>query len=668
MKTLISILCLFFLLSIDLHSQAGTPDSTFGTDGIVTVDVIEVENDFGITSTLQPDGKILTAGTLFLGLNTVDMYLMRHHPDGTLDNSFGNGGIVISDFAGRNEVSREIFYLPDGKILVVGDAWVMGEVSMIFLARYLSDGTLDTTFGNSGYVITELADHRLFVASAAMQADGKLLVTGRSIDKINLTDDFLLARYLPDGTLDASFGNNGIVFTPIQHIAQGRSVLPLPDEKIILVGYLSDFDTADIVLMRYLPDGTIDADFGTDGKVIIDMIGSITPLEAARHAVLQPDGKILVGGAANWNNANFNADIAMLRFNSDGTFDDSFDNDGVKILNLGPFDEISRVTLLPDGKIYAAGPVTSEDFERLWVLTRLLPNGETDTSFGTNGYAAHNFGSISIAQIGDLLIQPDSKVLLTGHYGQNGNYKSALGRFIGDFNMAVSFSTVTCPDGMDGFISIEATGGTPPYEYSLNGVDFQSENTFNNLGPGTYTVTVRDADGTIGVYTSIVLAEPQIPEIELEFSGNSITVNIVPANIYQYSIDGGLTFQQSNIFVDLPNGTYTILVEDDAGCRYESDPFEIDFVPVYETINKIDFDISPNPNNGSFILKTNTPYTGKYKLRITGATGKNIYATSWRHDGSSEMAIDLNFLNNGVYLFFLDDGKNIGVKKLVVKK
>src|SRR5215467_6126923 len=203
-------------------AAAGDLDTTFGNRGRVLSNFGDGQgsNDFASAIALQPDGKIVTAGYRFFG-NTADgadMLIARYNSDGTLDSSFGSGGKVTTDF-GLTEVARGVVIQPDGKILVAGDTYALFPVFGEFaLARYTSNGSLDTSFGRGGMVTSFFGDEGCSANSVALQADGKIVVAGEKTITFIFGDegsdlDFAVARYNTDGSLDSTFGSGGVATT-----------------------------------------------------------------------------------------------------------------------------------------------------------------------------------------------------------------------------------------------------------------------------------------------------------------------------------------------------------------------------------------------------------------------------------------------------------------------
>ena len=262
--TLLAIATMLAPTLISAQTVPGTLDSSFGTGGKL----------IGVTGgaiAIQQDGKIVTAGG-----SKGDFSVARLNPNGTLDATFGSGGKVTTDFGGPYDGASSVAIRADGKILAAGTTVnSSSSIADFALARYNSNGTIDTTFGKGGKVTTDFAGVSANAYSVAIQRDGKVVVAGMA--NVDGGEDFALARYNLDGTPDLSFGTGGRVVTDFGTFAQGfswadgSSVAIQGDGKIVLAGAAYMDPGFDIALARYNPNGTLDPTFGTGGKVTTNL-------------------------------------------------------------------------------------------------------------------------------------------------------------------------------------------------------------------------------------------------------------------------------------------------------------------------------------------------------------------------------------------------------------
>src|SRR5438067_5939066 len=281
------------------YNPNGSLDTSFGAGGIVTTTFPEGSYAFALA--LQSDGKIIAAGTVFVDFNPGDMSdtdfaLARYNPDGSLDTTFGNDGTVTTDFFGNEDDVFSVLIQPDGKIIAVGSANSPVNYYDFAAARYLANGTLDSTFGTGGKVSTDFGDHNFDQArSAALQSDGRIVAAGFAISQNGLSQNFAVARYTSNGVLDTTFSRDGITQIDFGSCCQSAyKVLLQSDGKIITVGYANTEDSdSDFLLARLSPRGSLDATFGVGGKVRTSF-GDLNG--GANGAALQSDGKIVAVG------------------------------------------------------------------------------------------------------------------------------------------------------------------------------------------------------------------------------------------------------------------------------------------------------------------------------------------------------------------------------------
>ncbi|RMH76627.1 MAG: hypothetical protein D6681_21450, partial [Calditrichaeota bacterium] len=330
------------------YTSLGPRDLTFGTSGKVTTD-FGISHDRAFAGALQPDGKIIAAGFATNETGGIDFALARYNSDGTLDTGFGANGLVITDIGGDDEI-LSVELQSDGKILVAG----FSENPSTFLrdailARYNSNGLLDGSFGTGGVVTTTFGTGDDVFTSVTVQADGNILAGGYADGPLDL--DFALARFTPSGSLDATFGTGGKVLTPIDVLDDFINALAVQqDGKIVAAGYIDNNIDFKFALARYTTTGALDPTFGTGGKVVT---GFASGSSEGRDVQIAISGKILVAG---YIFSGTNNDFGFARYNSDGTLDATFGTGGATLADFGlGFDEAYALALQPDGKDVAAG-------------------------------------------------------------------------------------------------------------------------------------------------------------------------------------------------------------------------------------------------------------------------------------------------------------------------
>ncbi|KAF0165884.1 MAG: Ig family protein [Rhodocyclaceae bacterium] len=286
--------------AVTRYNADGTLDTGFGSGGTV-LSPVGISDDYGRSIAVQADGKIVLAGSTFDGVK-YDFALTRYNANGTLDAGFGSGGTIITPVGPTTGEGQSVAIQADGRIVVAGFAW-NGSNHDFALVRYNASGTLDTSFGTGGKVMTVFGTTNDFGYSVAVQADGKILVGGSASNGSN--DDFAIARYNADGSLDSSFGSGGKVLVPVSVSGNdaGRSLAVQPDGRIVLTGNAG----LDLAVVRLNSDGTLDGSFGTGGKYIVDFGSNDTGYGLA----VQADGNIVAAGQSG-------GDFALVRVHGGG--------------------------------------------------------------------------------------------------------------------------------------------------------------------------------------------------------------------------------------------------------------------------------------------------------------------------------------------------------------
>jgi uncharacterized delta-60 repeat protein len=323
--------------SLARYSADGQLDPGFGAAGRVITSMSSNSSARGVA--VQPDGKIVVTG-----LSSGDFTLVRYNPDGSLDSGFGSAGKVITDFGGP-DFSFAIALQPDGKIVVAGSSFFD-----FALARYDSGGSLDMSFGSGGKATASITGSEQAFAMA-LQPDGKIVLAGvTSVSPINPDlSDFALARFNSNGSLDTGFGSGGKVVTDFGGGDIVTSLALQPDGKIVVAGSAraANFIDNNFAVARYNANGSLDLSFGAEGITLTDFGQN----DSASAVALQADGKIVVAGSV----IQGTSDFALARFNSNGSLDTGFGSGGKVTTNIRGFDRAFAMAVRPDGKITVAG-------------------------------------------------------------------------------------------------------------------------------------------------------------------------------------------------------------------------------------------------------------------------------------------------------------------------
>jgi uncharacterized delta-60 repeat protein len=344
----------------------GTLDPAFGGgDGIAHVSHDPVYASAAYDVAVQPDGKVVLAGVAAFaasGSSGYDIAVARLNPDGTRDASFGGGdGAVYLDLQGQHDWAMAVAINGVGRIVVAGHSDPFaGNASEAVVLRLLPDGSLDPSFGNQGVVVIDLRADQEVAYGLALQADGAILAAG-AYGQLGSGGSPWLARLRADGTRDRRFGRKGVV-TP-SAFGSWYDVTVQPDGRIVTAGEV----LLKLTVARYLPNGQTDASFGTGGmtSVQVDPNGFLSGRAAA--VATRADGTILAVGDATATNV---SDMVAVSLLANGTPDARFGSGGVVYQHdpSGWNSSLQDVALLPDGSALAAGYLGYD-----WALARYTP-------------------------------------------------------------------------------------------------------------------------------------------------------------------------------------------------------------------------------------------------------------------------------------------------------
>lgn len=335
----------------------GTLDSSFDADGKVTTDMVAGEQEEALGVAIQADGKIVVVG--YTGTpgsgGPANFAIARYNADGSLDSTFGAGGKVVSGVPG---IAHAVAIQPNGRIVVAGDVprTTGNDFSDFALARYNTNGTLDADFGPGGQFTTDIGAGTNTARNILLQANGAIVVSGEPIGTFTGSDHTDVTRYDADGNPDPGFGSGGKVALSGARVGEGLALQS--DGKLVLAGTIDASvppaaagSVTEFALMRLNANGSPDAAFGTVHTAISG------ERDAARAVALQGDGKIVVAGQS----SNINVDFGVARFNSDGTLDTSFGNEGKLEIDFFGFTDVANsVAIQPDGRIVLGGAVRDD--------------------------------------------------------------------------------------------------------------------------------------------------------------------------------------------------------------------------------------------------------------------------------------------------------------------
>jgi len=626
---------------------------------------------------------------------------------GSLDLSFGNNGIVITDIGPpyTNDAGAAVTIQPDGKILMAGNSTTGVSLStgMIYigrfaLTRYNANGSLDNSFGVGGKVTTFLGNYTLYLNqlnAMALQSDGKILVAGSGMNE----SVSVLIRYKHDGTLDSTFDSDGIVTTAISTVSSIQSICIQPDGKIVTAGSSLSSVGKIITVARYKSNGTLDSTFNYDG-IVTTSIGNIN--DVANSIALQTDGKILVCGQS-LNGANF--DFALVRYNTNGSLDTTFDVDGKITTTIGTNSFAYSISLQPDGKILAAGKRENGTTTCL-AIARYNINGSLDSTFGTTGIVTTSIGNW-YDEGRALAIQIDGAILLAGRSTLNNgsSYNSALVRyktngtldstFDNDGIVMTSFGPSSYSHGnsvalqMDGKIIVAGmymnfshhdfalaryyndSTYCPPVNYTQSITICSGQSI--SVGSNNYTLSGIYIDTLVAINTcdSIVttnLIVSPIPILTTTINGIQISSNQNLATYQWIDCDNGnlpIVGETNQSFTPIMNGNYAVIVSL-GSCTDTSECIHITSVGVsdqqLDSIGQIS--IYPNPFSSWTILQSDN------LLRNATLNVYNVYGQQVKQIKQlfgNIVTLYRDDLQSGLYFIqIIQDNKIVWRRKLLI--
>jgi uncharacterized delta-60 repeat protein len=547
---------------------------------------------------------------------------------------------VRTNIGSSHDLNNAIAVQSDGKIILAGLSNAVdpdgaaASSNQSALVRYLPDGSLDNSFGGNGKLITAMSPESDYITCLAIQPDGKIVAAGTTK---NYNYDFSIARYNPDGSLDSSFDGDGKVFTPIPGGAvPGGSVSCMaiqPNGKIVVAGANG---LPNINVIRYNTDGSLDNSFDSDGIRTINIGGG-----GVSSIAIQSDGKIVLAGSA-----------VMIRLNSDGSLDNSFDGDGKLTTAIGG--SIS-LAILNDGKILVAGSYNSD-----FGIAKYNGNGTIDNSFDGDGMVTTDLGGNE--GITSITIQTDGKILVFGsgtlvRYNNNGSLDSS---FDGDGKFYVGSGAYMAQYSNRIYLSgnIQTEGES----------DFSLVAVLNNALNSALPLRLLDFSGKLPNEDALLNWKTENESNTLEFIVERSTDgrNYIPVGSVNSLNNAGTNYYN---FTD-----YNVKFLGASILYYRLKQTDIDGHFTYSRIIALPLDknknivlLYPNPviNEVNLAITVNRPE--KVQVRITDNRGSVVKQQQWSAAaGSTSLSIDVQNLAKGMYYLEIK-GESINYIKQFVK-
>jgi uncharacterized delta-60 repeat protein len=421
-------------------AAAGQLDNSFSGDGKRLQPWGASFDDDAESVSIQADGRIVAAGfSNQSGPAGPDMAIARYMPNGGLDQSFSGDGKRLQSFNndGSFDAANDMAIQPNGRIVVAGvsdQGGTPGSGQDFAIARYMPDGSLDQSFSGDGKRLQSFNNGAGtdVARGVAIQPDGRIVVAGFS-DQGSPDHDIAVARYMPDGSLDQSFSGDGkrlITFSPGND--QAYDVALQPNGRIVVAGFSNPTTVGDFAIARLTAGGQLDDSFSQDGKRVQSFDNGAFDDEA-RAIAIQGDGRILVAGESQQGGTTA-IDFAIARYKSNGQLDTSFSGDGKRLQsfdNGAGGDEADGAAIQPNGRIVVVGNSSQgAPTYNDFAIARYMPNGSLDQSFAGDGKRVVTFGPNDKALA--VALQADGRVVVGGFSDQGASGEDwAIVRLLG---------------------------------------------------------------------------------------------------------------------------------------------------------------------------------------------------------------------------------------------
>jgi len=421
---------------------AGSRDATFDGDGIARTTL----GIAGATPNAMwvSGSRVTLIGTASGSANDVDVAMARYlYTDGSLDTAFDGDGVRVDDRGLTLSRARDVAVQADGGIVAAGYSRHGGSHGFTAV-RFLPDGTLDASFDGDGRLELNFGTYENEVAAVLVEPDGRIVLGGYGVpaNSASLRAEFLLTRRMPDGSADPAFGTNGVVYAKDLSGGKATALLRQPDGKLVAAGWVADSEYYCFAAARFETDGRLDTTFGPNGNGFwwTWNNSNTSGVFSEPAAVLQPDGCIILAGDTA--GVSQDRDVRLVRLTPDGLKDPTFGTSGIVRTSIGSGAAVARgVAVRPDGRIVVAGWTETGAVTKAFVM-RYLPDGTVDPAFGVGGHVILDLGDLSSAGAAmDLELQSDGAIVIAGDGAQGGNTNFAIARLTPDGAVDMSFGS-----------------------------------------------------------------------------------------------------------------------------------------------------------------------------------------------------------------------------------
>jgi uncharacterized delta-60 repeat protein len=679
MKNILTIV-LFTNLGMNIFAQQCSPiDPSFGTGGKAITNI----STYNTHTIVQTDGKIIQAGSSYFG-NKVAIFLLRLNFNGSPDPSFGNAGKIIIQSNLYSDQIADIALQTDGKIVIAGTRSDDLGNSDFFLLRFNDNGSADQSFGINGVKIIAFSTGLDYSQAIAIQADGKILVSGISYNQVDLCQissfsypSIAIVRVNINGSIDSSFGQNGkIIFNTVNYQEYSLGIDVQSNRKILVTsslgyecscqaGYYGGLEWICnknvIVLKRLNEDGTPDISFGLNGQIRDSIFngGNV-------KVIVQPDDKIVLASS------NYSSDFLVNRYESEGVPDIGFGQGGkiiTKIENKDfPYAFFNAAHIQPDGKILLLGNTVDNDGRVESVTVRYKSNGDLDSSFYLNGMAFFKIDAGLSSELSNSLASQGNMIIVGGVTSANSSIIAI--RFLEKSNVfepdVIAAGPLSICSGDSVNLSTTFTGNFQWYKN--NDILPGATNPYiKAIGEGNYRLMVDNSIGC-GISAPVFVAVRTRPQgVIINWNGIQLSSDSTYTK-YQWYLNGA-PISGGNSFVYTPGsnlGTYKVEVTNSVNCSNFSNEFNYILTGVADLfLGDTKMRYYPNPAQSKLNIDIEK-HTGKtIGGELYEMSGKIIFNQSLRQ-GHNEFS--LSGLRPGVYSLVIRVGTETAVRKLIIVK
>jgi uncharacterized delta-60 repeat protein len=390
------------------NASDGSLDTNFNGTGILVQPVGSLFAEAKSVA-IQADGKIVVVGDCGLDCgNYSGAALCRFNPDGTLDQGFGSGGKIVA--TGNGSAANAVVIQPDGRIVIAGSATDAQNNSDVLVARFLANGTLDTSLATTGRVTTVVGTNGSSAFGLALQSDGKIVV-GTSCSLSG--NDLAVLRYNSDGSLDSTWNGTGKMFTAVGSSGDTYTDLAIQaDGKVVASGGSGFGSGAELSMFRCNTNGSLDDSFGSFGRVGT----SVGLISIGYGLALQKDSRILQTGTT-VASIGSKANVVVVRYNTNGTLDSTFGSGGEAITPIGlAYDYGIALAVQTDAKIVAGCHSQFGSFYK-FAVARFLTNGALDSGYGFGGVNYFDFGTGADENVNAIALDSIGRTVMVGSVG-----------------------------------------------------------------------------------------------------------------------------------------------------------------------------------------------------------------------------------------------------------